>query len=136
LADLGAEARPAVPALVQVLSDQSPVVRRWAIFALGEVGPTAPAAIPALIESFAVDDVRTRSVASAALAKMGPRALPRLIDALRHADPRVRRGAALTLGKSPRAREAADDLLGLLRDDDPLVREAAVDVLQRILPEE
>jgi HEAT repeat protein len=75
-------------------------------------------------------------VVGAALAKMGPRALPRLIDALRHDDPRVRRGAVVALGKSPRAREAAQPLLDVLRDPEPLVREAALDVLQRILPEE
>jgi HEAT repeat protein len=67
---------------------------------------------------------------------MGPRAVPRLIEALRHPDPRVRRSAARVLGKTPRARDAAHALLDLMRDPDALVRETAVEVLQKVLPED
>ena len=77
-------------------------MRRWAAATLGEIGPTVPAAIPALIEALAGDDAVNRAVASAALGKMGGRSAPRLIEALRHADPNVRRCAARLLGDSPR----------------------------------
>ncbi len=132
LGEMGTEARAAVPALTQCLGDQSAGVRRWAAHALGEIGPTAPAAIPALIESLGAEDVRNRSVSAAALVKMGSRALPRLVDALRHPNPLVRRLAALTLSKSPRSDQAVEDLRKLSEDADATVREAAFEALRRI----
>jgi len=52
-------------------------------------------------------------VTAAALARMGSRAASRLIEALRHANPGVRRYAARLLGKNPRGRDAAPALAGL-----------------------
>jgi HEAT repeat protein len=120
--------------LIQCLQDESLTVRRWAALALGEIGPTAPAAIPALIEALREDDVKNRAVSAAALAKMGSRAVPRLVDALKHKDPKVRRHAALTLGKSPRGRDAIDELVKAARDPDPEVRAAAIESLRRLNP--
>ena len=89
LAEMGPDARMAAPALIQLLSDPSRLIRRWAAATLGEIGATAPAAIPALIETLAGGDAVNRAVAAAALGKMGGRTAPRLIEALRHADPNV-----------------------------------------------
>jgi HEAT repeats len=48
LGKLGAAASPAVPALVEALSDKDATVRRAAAQALGEIGPEASVAAPAL----------------------------------------------------------------------------------------
>src|ERR1700686_644193 len=48
---LAAEAKPAVPALIQVLSKGEPVAQEQAALALGKIGPEARAAVPALTEA-------------------------------------------------------------------------------------
>src|SRR5207249_1778552 len=104
--------------------DPDPLIRRWATAALGEIGPTAPAAIPALIDVLADADMKNRALAMVALGKMGARAVPRLIEALQHADATVRRCAARTLARCSRGGDSVPALVGLLRDPDPQVREA------------
>jgi HEAT repeat protein len=131
LGDMGSEARLASAALVQALRDPCPAVRRHAAAALGEIGPLASTAAPALIEALREDDVRYRAVILAALVKLGPRAIPRLLDALHHANPSVRRYAARALSKCP-TRHHLDDALAILRDDpDPMVRAELHQVLRQ-----
>lgn len=48
LAKAGERSAPAVSALIPLLKDTSPEVRRLAAYALGEIGPAASAAIPEL----------------------------------------------------------------------------------------
>src|SRR5215475_7338731 len=48
LGKLGAEAKPAVDALVRALKDEDVFVRRFSAQALGEIGPEAGGAVPAL----------------------------------------------------------------------------------------
>jgi HEAT repeat protein len=62
---------------------------------------------------------------------MGQRAVPRLLEALGHAEPLVRRLAAQTLGKTCRCGEAVPALLRLLGDPDEHVREAAAEALRK-----
>ncbi len=62
---------------------------------------------------------------------MGTRAVPRLIEALHDPNLNVRRHAALTLGKNPRAADAVPALTELLQDPEPMVREAAAEALRR-----
>src|SRR5262249_16618848 len=134
LAALGPEARPASAALAQALQDKCAAVRRSAAAALGEIGPTAAGGVSGLIEALREDEIRDRSIALAALVKLGKRALPRLLDALRHPDPTVRRYAARALGKAPESRELTAFLALLLRDPDPVVREDARAVLRQTDP--
>ena len=115
--------------LARAIEDGSDSLGRFAAAALGEIGPTAPAAIPALIGSLAHDDSRNRAVAMAALVKMGSRAVPRLIEALSHTNGRVRALAARTLGKGGPWPEAQSALAKLLADGDEGVREAAREAL-------
>ena len=64
LGRFGPLAAEAVPALVAVLEDESPVVRGAAIIALGKIGPQAKAAIPALT---AIQDDQLRAMAKGAV---------------------------------------------------------------------
>jgi HEAT repeat protein len=54
ISGMGAEAKSAVPALIEALKDPIPAVRFPVCIALREIGPDAQAAVPALTE--ALDD--------------------------------------------------------------------------------
>jgi HEAT repeat protein len=56
LAEAGPKAAPAVNDLIPILKDPDPVIRRLAIYALGQIGPAAKAAIPALKEGMGDTD--------------------------------------------------------------------------------
>jgi hypothetical protein len=103
--------------------------RRLAVFALGQIGPEAPAAVPALIEALAEDDLRSQALIRVALLKIGAGAIPALLEALADEDPRLRRQAALVLARSPYRHVAATALLSCMRDTDSGVRTAATAAL-------
>jgi HEAT repeat protein len=86
----------------------------------------------ALIEQLGADFLEERDPARKALEKAGKSAEPRLIDALGHADHRVRRSCLelLTLLKSTAALKRATDLFNV--DEDPTVRDAAFRLLQSL----
>ena len=117
LAEVGPEAKSAVPDLIRALRDKDLFVRRYSAEALGNVGPEAKAAIPAL--SAALNDPK-KEVAEAAidaLGKFGPESLAALTSALKDAnkDPAVRRKAAIALGKiGLRARSAVPAMTDIL----------------------
>lgn len=117
LAEVGPEAKPAVPDLIRALRDKDLFVRRYSAEALGNVGPEAKSAIPAL--SAALNDPK-KEVAEAAidaLGKFGPESLAALTSALKDAnkDPAVRRKAAIALGKiGLRARSAVPAMTDIL----------------------
>jgi HEAT repeat protein len=77
------------------------------------------------------DDERTRAIASASLNRMGGRAVPRLIEALRDVNPRLRAQAARALARSGRP-EVLPELHALLDDPHPFVRETAAEVLENL----
>jgi HEAT repeat protein len=84
--------------------------------------------------------VEIRVAALEALGTMGPDAapaIPAVIQALSHDDPRVRTAAARLLGRfGPLARQAAGPLRALLTDPDPEVRRAASDAVLSILQQQ
>jgi hypothetical protein len=101
----GPAAGPAVPDLIQLLSNKNLVVRQNAIMALGKIGPEAREAVP------------------------------RLTDVLPDQDWRLRRQAAIALGEiGPEAHAAVTFLVKLRRDSQPVVRRAAEEALSRIDP--
>lgn len=86
LAALGPSGAPAVPVLIEALQDEDPMVRREAIEALGEIGPGARLALPALCDMLFTE---WREEAAQALADMGPAAhsaIPGLFEALQLED--------------------------------------------------
>ncbi len=141
----GPLAAPATPALVRLLNDhtRSPLDRLSCVEALGRIGGAHQDAIPALIRlarretGGSHDDAELREAAVDGLALIGSAAapaVPTLIRLTRHDSGRLRKKAAVALGRSgPAAGIAAQSLVELvLFDQLPEVREAATASLARI----
>jgi HEAT repeat protein len=76
-----------------------------------------------------------QELAANALGRIGKPAVPMLMSALRHRDPRVRHHAAVVLAKiGPDAAQAAPALTAALDDEELLVRKAASRALGEIGP--
>lgn len=77
---LGPAARPAVPALIKLVSDRDAGVRLTAVECLASLGPAASEAVPVLVGSLSAtnrgrrDDPGLRSAAAYALGEIGPAA--------------------------------------------------------------
>jgi len=136
----------AVPALAKLLSDPDLNVRLAAAATLEFLGDKAKDAAPALARAAVTGDVESRLAVLYVLQSMNPEwtklALPQVIDGLGHADPRLRRLAAETLGKmGPLAAPAIPALRRALGDEDqgegpgtPNVRSNASDAILSIIP--
>ncbi len=154
LASIGAEAKTAVPQLVSLLKDSDANVRRSAADALGGIGAEAKTAVPQLVPLLKDSDANVRRSTASALGRIGAEAkaaVPQLIPLLKDSDANVRKSAASALGRigDVNVRDSAADALGrrrigaetktvvpqlvaLLKDSDPYVRESAADALGRI----
>ena len=100
----------------------------------GDVTP----ALPILIELLGDTEYPSAGKAGAALANIGEVAIVPLVNALKHEDAGVRRGAAYALGSmaNERTRDTmaplvVDPLKTLLNDEDTTIREAVLRALQR-----
>jgi len=101
LGNLGAAAKPAVPGLLKTLDDEDATVRVNAAAALWKIDRHAKA-IPALAAALGRETESGPCQAATALGSLGSDAepaVPALVDAFRHADADVRRGAARALGE-------------------------------------
>ena len=121
LADLGAEAKPAVPALAQALRDKDLYVRRFAAKALGNLGADAQPAVPALAKALKDDKKQVAEAAADALGKVHPgqAGVTPLAGVLKdkNAETSVRRKAAEALGKiGSDAKDAVRALTDALKD--------------------
>jgi HEAT repeat protein len=142
LKTMGAEAKEAVPALVDAMKTDTASNVRWsAANALGQIGPDAKAAIPALMNALRDDDPWLRWNAAIALSGMGPDAkvaIPRLVKALYDSEYIVRNGAVTALRDlGPIAREAIPDLIKTAKDEIQFdtVRKMAADIVKKLDPE-
>lgn len=141
LANIG---KPSVPSLVEALRDGSSWVRWQVAVTLGQIGPEAEEAVPALVKALMREETDmtrgmgrrhwyAREAAAKALGKIGPSAVPALTEALQHKGPVGRHAAADALaGIGPRAKGAIPALERALRDEAKHVREAAADALRKI----
>jgi HEAT repeat protein len=145
LEDLGLDAAPAVPKLIQLLDASDSWTRGAAADALGAIGKDAAAAIPRLIDCLSEGELPRYSTdvgdafsavgirAAAALGTMGECAVAPLSRALTDRRSPVRSNAACALEDiGPVAETAVPSLIPLLKDKDELVRERAIWALRRI----
>lgn len=103
LAELGAAAAEAAPALEKALADKDPEVRYAAVLALGAIAPEGKSAVDGLARALKDNDWFVRFTAAQSLQKFGPRAKsaePALVQAMNPSDAikdfrPIRCGAAL-----------------------------------------
>ena len=113
------------------LEDRDPVLRRLAVYALGEIGPGAETVAPAFEAALhdPVDWVRAWAAAALAKATGDRRAVAALIDETAAPEAFVRSLAAWHLGRLgadfPGIEDGIDALHRLFDDDDPSVRAEA-----------
>jgi HEAT repeat protein len=135
LRDLGPDAQPATPHLIELLYDENPIVRMAAAETLQAIGPGARPAIPALVESVKDKDAGVRILVVKALANMEqePIVVSALISALTDEVPDIRTEAGKALASfGPVAKEAVPALRAAFKDVQGRVRIAAGRALWRI----
>ncbi len=142
LSVLGAQARPALPALLKALDDPDRQVWAYAVTTLGTFGPEAKDAIPKLLESldsrtsrgFRPRDKTQYLYRSAyTLAQIGDAAKEPLLAALKSDDTGLRLGAAKAFGfMGTKAPEAVPGLIENLGHGDADLRAEAADALAYI----
>ncbi|HEV7403535.1 MAG TPA: HEAT repeat domain-containing protein [Chthoniobacteraceae bacterium] len=125
---------PALPPLIAALEDANAPRRAGAARALGEMGPAAAAAAPALVKNVGHADETVRLETADALGQIGAPAVAPLIAALPDPDEKVRQGAANALAQIGKpAIDAAKPLAALLAKETAVpVRAAALVALSRV----
>lgn len=129
----------AVPALKQALTQPETRRRRLAADLLGNIGPAAAAAVPALAEAGANDpDLQVRKAAILSLGRVGGQgesAVQALIGLLEDGNVSIRKTALESLAQlGPGAKKAVSAVAKRLKDDNPEVRREAAEVLEQIGP--
>jgi len=137
LALMGAEARLALPDLIQSLKDSNVRVRMWTVASLKTLAPAEQAAANALATALLQDQSPgIRIEAASALGKCGkqhPRVVPLLIRALDDQDDGVQCAAAQALGSiGAPAKAAVPALRAALHSKNDFLKEEARGALERI----
>jgi beta-lactamase regulating signal transducer with metallopeptidase domain/HEAT repeat protein len=135
LSHLATTAEGVLPDLILALNDVDPVVF-YAAAAIGNIGPNARAAVPALFESLRSGN-GPAGKALVAIAPDHPDLVPTLIEVLKNGDDQdpgqVRINAAMALGSLGRKAAAAIPILrGALQDKEIQIRLYAGQALRRI----
>ncbi len=127
-----------VAGLVELLDDESAATRLSAIDQIGNLGPGAAPALPAMMER--LNDPDLQAPLLAALAKMGPAsigALPRLTELAKAPAIPTRVAAVLAIsGIGHEAAAALPTLYAVAKDEDGDVRAAAIKALAAVEPNE
>jgi HEAT repeat protein len=130
---MGANAKPAVPALIALLRENRGNTKGYAAEALGAIGPAAAEAISALAGLLEDNNQFARVSAAEALGHLGPAAVPALVQSLQNKDWLVRARAAQGLGASGADVNLVKEALReKLQDGDAEVRRCAANALRRI----
>jgi HEAT repeat protein len=124
---------------VAALKSSGSLERRLAAHALAEIGPAAPEAVPALIETLRDPESFVRVWAAAGLARVQPEnpdAIPALVAGTHDGISFVRSLAAWHLGRlgpgHPGIESVVPELRELLNDSDPSVRVEALAALENL----
>ena len=99
---IGGHKKPdySVSSQMKALTDDNPDVRSTAATVLGQYGPEAKEAVPALIAALKDKDKHVRRSAAYALARIGTdasEAIPSLREALKDPDPKLREAVAYAI---------------------------------------
>lgn len=133
-------AQPDLTGLVRDLSAPQPATREQAAETLGQYGPVAADAVPALAGALKDSDQRVRHEALLALERIGAgaqAAVPDLKAILEKGPASMKLGAVHALTSiGPDADPATDALMRLAKGDDPSLATAAVLALVRIHPDQ
>jgi HEAT repeat protein len=136
---LGAEAKSAVPVLVDLYESPNDADRNAIAIALAGIGPEAKPAVPSLLRALDDPDLNVRRTAAAALGRIGaePEAVvPKLINCLSNQDTYFKQDLCYALeGFGPEAKSAVPALLELLEHPNQSVRKDAARALKQINPE-
>ena len=134
LARLRVKHQDVIPVLIQALKskEEEGMLPYFAAESLGQLGPAAEPAIPALIEMVRENQPFIAGVAAEALGKIGPAAVPALRELLKSSTGEVQAYATRALGSAGASDEQTiSQLLKSLKQADPEVRAAAVQALGR-----
>jgi HEAT repeats len=126
----------AVPELIRICKEpRYPTSQASAADALGDVGPAAKAAIPLLLRHFTHTNAEVRIFAVSAVHRIGGDpsiVVPAMKRMLKDPEGAVRSSAVAAL---ERVRSAIPELLEVLHDQDPEVREQVENALWNLAPE-
>lgn len=130
----GADARAALPALLELLGDTEPWVAEEAARSLARIG-IGPRQVDAVARRMAEAAPGLAAVLSEALADAGAPAFPAVSKLLDRSSARVRTQALATLGRLGRhAAPAIPKLVELANDKHPGVSRGAAEALRRLAP--
>jgi HEAT repeat protein len=136
IANTGADAEMAVPALTEALSDRNPQIRLKSTQTIAAIGSRAKAAVPELMIALKDPNEAVRMGATVAIGKLGSdakAAIPGLIEALSDTSSGVRSHATFALASmGSDAKIALPQLMEALTDDDPDIRKGAITALGRL----
>ncbi len=132
LGNIGAQASPAIPMLTDALGDdRRGNLHSYACKALIRMGPSAAPAVPQLVSLVAGLNERSRDLfqLAAVLKAIGPgasAALPALRDKLGSSNTRTRRAALEAILAIDTSSQTRADVLRLINDPDPNLKELAI----------
>jgi HEAT repeat protein len=140
LREIGPDAKAAVPALIEKLKDKHPELRREVILALAAMESEAASAVEPI--AAALDDESTRVAATYALGRIGriPKEAEATIRANTKSDDKLLSSTSLwALARvHPNDKEirieVTEKLIERLKDEDPLLRQAAAKALAALPP--
>ena len=140
LREIGPEAKDAVPALVELLGDKRPEIRREAVLTLGAIGEASASAVPQIAAVLGDDHART--AATFVLGELGQ--IPADAEAIIRANAKSEDKLLSTTSLWALARvhpedkelrrEATEQLISRLKEKDPFVRTAAARALAALPP--
>ncbi len=121
--------QPAVNDLIALLDERDVVLIQLAIGVLAPLGDMR--ALPHIVAAMGDEDEQVHEVATWGVSQFGEATIPLLLDALKDKNPRLRANAAEVLGHTG-SMKITGDLVGLLNDDDAVVRRKALFALEDI----